>query len=168
MDVKIKICGLMSVEDVRLINAAKPHYAGFVFAPVRHRIDKSLAVRMRNALDERIPAVGVFVEEPISGILQLVKDGVIDMIQLHGRETPGQVMQIREGLRELSAAQDVPIIKAIRMGTDDGESREVTGKPVALFSGRRPACGKPGGRDPKGVALWGRFKQRSRDWRQEG
>lgn len=153
MDVKIKICGLMSVEDVKLINDAKPDYAGFVFAPGRHRIEKDLAARMRNVLDETIPAVGVFVDEPIPHILQLVKENVIDMIQLHGRETPEEVVQIRKDLSDLSPeTREVRIIKAIRMGTDDQESREETeklllayknaGADYFLFDSRQGGSGK--------------------------
>ena len=45
--VKIKICGLMSLEDVAAVNAAKPDYAGFVLAKSRRRISREHARLLR-------------------------------------------------------------------------------------------------------------------------
>lgn len=62
--VKIKICGLMSLEDVAAVNEAKPEYAGFVLAKSRRRISREHARLLRMELDPSVTAVGVFVNDP--------------------------------------------------------------------------------------------------------
>lgn len=115
---KVKICGLMSPADVERINEAMPDYAGFVFAAGRHQISPALAKEMRKALRPEIPAVGIFVDEAPANILKLLEAGCIDMVQLHGKESPETVMQLKEKLRP----KNISVIKAIRMGTEACQS----------------------------------------------
>lgn len=115
---KVKICGLMSLSDVEQINEAMPDYAGFVFAAGRHQISPALAKKMRNALCPEILAVGVFVDEAPANIRKLLEAGCIDILQLHGKESPETVMRLKENLRP----KNVPVIKAIRMGAETCQS----------------------------------------------
>lgn len=107
---KIKICGLTSMDDVMAVNAWKPDYAGFVFAPSKRRISPETAAAFKKALVPGIQAVGVFVNAGAGIMAELANHGVINLIQLHGDETPADV-------RVLKAMTDVPIIKAIRVRT---------------------------------------------------
>lgn len=108
----------MSPADVERINEAMPDYAGFVFAAGRHQISPALAKEMRKALRPEIPAVGIFVDEAPANILKLLEAGCIDMVQLHGKESPETVMQLKEKLRP----KNISVIKAIRMGTEACQS----------------------------------------------
>ncbi|WP_334330263.1 phosphoribosylanthranilate isomerase [Companilactobacillus sp. HBUAS59699] len=88
---KIKICGLMTMEDIKAVNQAKPDLAGFIFAGGRHHINLDQAIRMRQQLDRTIPSVGVFVDASIKEMLDAVKSGAISIVQLHGSETEDTV-----------------------------------------------------------------------------
>ncbi|MFZ2317988.1 MAG: phosphoribosylanthranilate isomerase, partial [Trichococcus flocculiformis] len=71
--VKVKICGLKRVEDAEMLNELRPDFAGFIFAPSKRQISLEQALEIRAALDEAIPAVGVFVNEPIENIVAIVE-----------------------------------------------------------------------------------------------
>ena len=81
---KLKICGLKTVQDIDCVNKAGVDYAGFVFAPSPHQIDFDTAKTLKNALLPGIKAVGVFVNESYDFMKQLVDANIIDMVQFHG------------------------------------------------------------------------------------
>lgn len=96
MSGKIKICGLYREEDIEYINRARPDYAGFVFYPPSHRnVTESQMGEFRRMLDERISAVGVFVDEEIGRIARLLEEGFIDIVQLHGKENEEYIAELR-------------------------------------------------------------------------
>lgn len=104
----MKICGIRTVAEVGHINEAAVDYAGFVFAPGRRKVSAEDAKDLRSLLDDTIVPVGVFVDHPIHVIVELVDDGVIDMIQLHGKESPGYISALK-------TETDAPVMKAIDM-----------------------------------------------------
>lgn len=118
---RIKICGLKRIEDVYAVNEFKPDYVGFVFAATKRFVSDESASIMKAALNSDIPAVGVFVNEPIAHIVKLVREKSIDIIQLHGQEDLNYVNQLREALTKEVGSQDkgeasrVPLIKVVRI-----------------------------------------------------
>lgn len=117
----IKICGLKRIEDVYAVNEFKPDYVGFVFAATKRFVSDETAAILKAALNPDIPAVGVFVNEPIAHIVKLVREKSIDIIQLHGQEDLDYVNQLREELTKEVGSQDkgeksrVPLIKVVRI-----------------------------------------------------
>lgn len=104
---KIKICGLCRETDVDYVNEALPDYAGFVFCKKSKRyISEKKAAGFRSRLDAGIKAVGVFVDEDPERIVRLLKQGTIDIAQLHGRETEKEIVYIKE-------ASQKPVFKAV-------------------------------------------------------
>ncbi|AKP68003.1 phosphoribosylanthranilate isomerase [Companilactobacillus ginsenosidimutans] len=103
---KIKICGLMTLDDIRAVNTAKPDLAGFIFAGGRHHLELDQALKMRQALDPAIPSVGVFVNAPINEMLKTYRSGAISMIQLHGSEEEGTVTTLQKN--------NIPIINVFK------------------------------------------------------
>lgn len=112
---KVKICGLRRPEDVAMVNRWRPDYAGFVFASGKRQVTREQARVLRQQLDPSIPAVGVFVREPVETVAELANEEIIQLVQLHGDEDAAYI----EALRKLSK---VPIIKVIRV--KDKESLE--------------------------------------------
>ena len=118
---RIKICGLKRIEDVYAVNEFKPDYVGFVFAATKRFVSDETAAILKAALNPDIPAVGVFVNEPIAHIVKLVREKSIDIIQLHGQEDLDYVNQLREELTKEVGSQDkgeisrVPLIKVVRI-----------------------------------------------------
>ena len=111
---KIKICGLKRKEDVYYVNRSMPDWIGFVFAGEKRKIDLETAKALKQELNPQIRSVGVFVNAEISFIVQLVQEGILDMIQLHGDENRDYIVKLRECL-EKSGEKDIPIIKAVRV-----------------------------------------------------
>lgn len=107
---KIKICGLIRKEDVLAVNCYKPDYVGFVFAPGKRQLTPGHAELLRNDLLPEIPAVGVFVNSPADEIISLVRNNIIQLIQLHGDEREEEILELKNRLD-----RPVPIIKAIRV-----------------------------------------------------
>jgi len=106
---KVKICGLSRAEDIDAVNRALPDYIGFVFAESRRRVSEATAAMLREKLDDRIRAVGVFVNEDVLSVAELFRRGVIDLAQLHGDEDAGYIAR----LKELCGC---PVVKAIGVG----------------------------------------------------
>jgi len=106
---KIKICGLRRIEDIEAVNHALPDYIGFVFAPSKRRVGFKTAAMLKEKLDTGIKAVGVFVNEDISAISEIVQNGIIDLIQLHGDEDDVYIERLKK-------ACACPVIKAVGVG----------------------------------------------------
>lgn len=110
-EVKVKLCGLRRAEDIAFANEAKPDYIGFVFAPKSRRAVIAVEAKaLREQLNAGIIPVGVFVNQPVELVAQLLNDGVIDWAQLHGQEDETYLA----ALRKLTAK---PILQAFRVET---------------------------------------------------
>ena len=106
---KIKLCGLSRTCDIEAANELRPEYIGFVFAPKSKRyVSPEKATELKQLWHPDIKAVGVFVNESLQNVAELLKNGVIDVAQLHGTES-------EEYVRELRTLTDKPIIKAFRV-----------------------------------------------------
>ena len=110
--VRIKICGLMRMEDVEAVNLYRPDYIGFIFAPSRRRITVETAENMAGRLDDGIQRVGVFVDENREKIAKITESGIINVVQLHGHESDEDVTWISE-------RTGVPVIKSVSVRTAD-------------------------------------------------
>ena len=128
---KIKICGLTREEDIRIVNDVRPDYVGFVFAGNKRKVDEAQAARLRQLLDENIPAVGVFVDAPIEQIYRLVKAKTVQLVQLHGNEDEDYITALNESC-------NVPVIKAFSVQTkaDIEKARESSVSWVLLDNGK--------------------------------
>lgn len=109
---KIKICGLKRREDIEYVNKYQPDYIGFVFAGKKRKLTYDQVVDLKKYLTSSIQVVGVFVNEDISFVEKLVKEHVIDLVQLHGQEDQKYIQALKEKV-------DVPIIKAIQIKNED-------------------------------------------------
>lgn len=106
---KIKLCGLSRACDIEAANALAPDYVGFIFAENSRRfVTFEQAAALKSRLAPGIAAVGVFVNEKPETVARLLKEGIIDLAQLHGNET-------EEDIRELKSLTDKPIIQAFRI-----------------------------------------------------
>lgn len=91
---------------MQAVNMLKPNYIGFVFAKKSRRfVSPKTASELKKQLHTDIKAVGVFVDEPIDYIVKLIDDKIIDMVQLHGKESNKYIEKLR-------FCTDKPIIKA--------------------------------------------------------
>ena len=119
--VKIKICGMRRLEDIEMANKYKPDYIGFVFAESPRKVSYEQAKELSSHLDEDIVPVGVFVNEHMKLIVDLFKDGIIRMAQLHGDEDENYIRNLKDKSIE-ETGKEIPIINAIEIKSSDGNN----------------------------------------------
>lgn len=106
---KIKMCGLSRPCDIAAANAIRPEYIGFVFYPKSKRnVTSEQAAQLKKLLSPAIKAVGVFVDAAPEAVAALLRQGVIDMAQLHGHEDETYLASLRQ-------LTDKPLLQAFRI-----------------------------------------------------
>lgn len=144
MTVAAKICGLTEPESLRAAVAGGARYVGFVFYPRSPRaIAPPMAAELARLLPTGVRSVGLFVD-PDDEFLEHVTGQVpLDLIQLHGAETPRRVAEIK-------GRYALPVMKAIRIGGPEDLTAALEAAEVAdrlLFDAKPPAkvSALPGG-----------------------
>ena len=107
--VALKICGVTSHYDANQLVEMGVDALGVNFWPQSKRYLAPDKARWLSEIAGKILRVGVFVNQNPEIPLQLVRDGYLDVVQLHGDESP-------EDVTVFSAAK-VPFIKAIGVKT---------------------------------------------------
>lgn len=107
--VKVKICGIKTLQDVEFVNRQKPDFTGFVFYSLSKRYVSLITARSLKAkLNKKIKSIGVFVNAPPEEIAAAAELGIINIVQLHGDETNAYIAELRK-------ICTLPIIKAVRV-----------------------------------------------------
>lgn len=107
--VSLKICGVTTRADADQLVALGVDALGVNFWPKSKRYLAADDATWLRDLAGKILRVGVFVNEPPALPLRLVSDGYLDVVQLHGDETPEDAAAFRDA--------GVPFIKAIGVNT---------------------------------------------------
>lgn len=100
---KVKVCGMTTPENLQAVAGLQPDMLGFIFFPLSPRHAFDLAPEALEGLPASIQRVGVFVDSPLEELLTIVQNYRLNMVQLHGSESPGYVA---------SVAGFLPVIKA--------------------------------------------------------
>ena len=111
--VSVKICGLATVDDVRACADAGANYMGLVFF---EKSPRNITIPAARELALAAPlglAKVALVVNPSDAELDAITETVpLDMLQLHGRETPERVAEVK-------ARYGLPVMKAV--GIADGD-----------------------------------------------
>lgn len=81
---KLKICGMKYQANIQEVAALQPDYLGFIFYEKSPRFCNDELPEIPNT----IAKVGVFVNAPLSEILNKIKAYNLQLVQLHGEESP--------------------------------------------------------------------------------
>ena len=121
---RVKLCGMMRPEDIQAVNEIKPEYIGFMFAKKSRRYVSKEQAKM-------LKAVGVFVNESVENVADLLNEGIVDMAQLHGVEDEAYICRLRE---LTGRGEDTFIIKAVQVKSEaDVKAGEQSGADLVLF-----------------------------------
>lgn len=106
---KVKICGITGTGDASFCVLAGADYLGFVFAASPRQIDVKRAGEICDGLERlglrrNVKIAGVFVNETESVMRSYIRNGIIDIAQVHGDESA-----------EACARFDFPYIRAMRV-----------------------------------------------------
>lgn len=108
---RIKVCGMTLPEQVNALDEMGVDFAGFIFYPKSPRyIGQKISPEKMRQIKGRIAKVGVFVNMPYEELMKTVEDYRLDMVQLHGDETPFFCEKV---------ANYVTVIKAFRLSDND-------------------------------------------------
>jgi phosphoribosylanthranilate isomerase len=143
MAVEAKICG---IADPAALNAAVTGGArlvGFVFFPASPRALKpAVAAALAAAVPPGVLRVGLIVDAPDAEIEAILAEVSLDLLQLHGSESPDRAASVR-------ARFGIPVIKAIAVADagDVDAARSYNGLVDRLLFDARPPAGasRPGG-----------------------
>lgn len=113
-DVRVKICGLRTEADVAAVAAAGAAYAGFVFfAKSPRHLTVEAAARLALAAPPGLAKVALTVDADDATLDAIVEGVPLDMLQLHGHESPDRVAEVR-------ARYGLPVMKAVGVA-DEGD-----------------------------------------------
>jgi phosphoribosylanthranilate isomerase len=113
-DIRVKICGLRTEADVLAVASSGAAYAGFVFfakSPRNLTLDQARLLAF--AAPVGLAKVALVVDADDQTLDAIVEAVPLDMLQLHGHETPDRVAQVRE-------RYGLPVMKAVGVA-DEGD-----------------------------------------------
>ncbi len=114
VDIRVKICGLRTVEDVQAVAAAGAAYIGLNFFPKSPRfVALDLARDLALAAPPGLAKVALVVDASDTVLDEIVEGVPLDMLQLHGHETPERVAEVR-------ARYGLPVMKVLGVA-DEGD-----------------------------------------------
>ena len=106
-DIRIKMCGLKRVIEIEAAVASGANYVGFVFFPKSPRyLDPDAAATLALSVPDGIAKVALTVDADNTMLDDLIERVPLDMLQLHGSETPERVLEVK-------ARYGLPVMKAI-------------------------------------------------------
>ena len=102
-----KVCGITQLKQLQQLDGLDIDFAGLIFYKNSPRYvgDKIAAADLKNS-DFDLKKVGVFVNAGYDEIMQVVEDYGLDVVQLHGDESPDLCEELSE---------DVEVIKAFKV-----------------------------------------------------
>lgn len=106
MSCMVKICGINTEDAAIAAMSAGADALGYVFFPPSPR---HISLKGAKTLTERVPdsiyKVGLFVEAGDEALENAIKAGNLDVIQLHGKESPERVAEVKKrfGLKVMKA-----------------------------------------------------------------
>jgi phosphoribosylanthranilate isomerase len=108
---RIKVCGMTLPEQVNALDEMGVDLAGFIFYPKSPRyIGNKISAEKMKQIRGHIAKVGVFVNMPYDDLMKTVEDYRLDLVQLHGDESPHFCEKV---------ANYVTIVKAFRLSDND-------------------------------------------------
>lgn len=119
--VKIKICGLTRVEDVKTVVAAGVNAIGFVFTASPRRISAQKAVQLSRYIPDGVLRVGLFLNQPRTEIEAVLNDVALDVLQFHGSES-----------EQDCNAFGIPYLKAVAMTDAQSAKQAERDYPTAM------------------------------------
>jgi phosphoribosylanthranilate isomerase len=112
MSIAAKICGLSTAEGVAAAVRHGAAFVGFVFYPQsRRHVTPALAAALCAILPASTVPTGLFVDADDARLAAVLAKVPLGLIQLHGRESPERVAEIRHRFGK-------PVMKAIPVATE--------------------------------------------------
>lgn len=109
----IKICGIKTLEEVEIINRYPINHIGLIFAPSKRQVSEDTAKTLVENLRKDIEPVGVFVNESLVRVNELIKTCGLKLVQLHGEESVDYCKKVRGRVWKSFSIKDADSLKRI-------------------------------------------------------
>ena len=104
---RVKVCGVCRAEDAHLAATLGASAIGFIFWPASPRYcDPARAQEIAAGLPDHITTVGVFVDQPVSQVVEIADRVSLAAVQLHGAEAVEDFDRVRQPLIKAVAVTD--------------------------------------------------------------
>lgn len=114
----LKVCGLTNLNQIQELINMKVDFLGFIFYEKSPRyVGNHVTLEEISTINHQ-GKVGVFVNEEVGKIIEIVKKAGLNLVQLHGDENHDFVVELKEKLNP-----EIKIIKVIRIGNDIQENK---------------------------------------------
>jgi len=106
---QFKVCGITDLAQAIALDEMKLNYIGFIFyAPSKRYVLNQLTLnQLADFNPKHAKKVGVFVNEPLEQVMDIINKAKLDIVQLHGDEDAQYCATIN---------QIVPVVKVFRVG----------------------------------------------------
>ena len=125
---RLKICGIRSIEEIEELKDLPVNYFGCIFVSKSPRfVSNELAKKITEiAHSAEKKTVGVFLDEKVENIINIIKKTDIDIVQLHGNETPEYCKELYLKLEEYEKEYNkkIKIWKAFSVKNSLPETKE--------------------------------------------
>ena len=145
----VKVCGMRDAENIRAVEALGVDWMGFIFWPGSRRY----VAERPSYLPVKAKRVGVFVDADMAEVMQKVEEYALDIIQLHGTESPEYVAQLADLIGHPSPlnshfsphASRLSLIKAFNIATAEDLKQTKAYEGLADYFLFDTKCKMPGG-----------------------
>ena len=112
MTIKVKICGIKSINHADACIKGKANMIGLMFYKKSPRfINFKTAKKISDFAEKKISRVGVVANMNIKELKNIIENVNLDYIQFHGNETPNFIKKIKK----LKTMKKIKIIKALKV-----------------------------------------------------
>lgn len=109
--VRVKVCGMNNVQNVKEVARLNPDFMGFIFYPLSPRyIGDNPEMQLFGSVPDSVKRIGVFFNADNHLILEQSIQKGLNMVQLHGSESPVSCSQLK--------SSGLIIIKTFSIGVD--------------------------------------------------
>jgi len=129
----VKICGVTNEDDALFAVAMGADAIGFNFAPSPRQIAPQQAYDITRRLPPEILTVGIFRDDHPTRVIDIVHRSGVKAAQLHGHESPADVLEV--------AAQVRWVIKAFAAGSSDARRADQFNTDLILVDAASPGSG---------------------------
>ncbi|OOM74848.1 N-(5'-phosphoribosyl)anthranilate isomerase [Clostridium puniceum] len=145
--IQVKICGITNKKEIEYLNVLKPEYIGFVFTKSKRQVTGNQAKKLCSNLNEEIKKVGVFRDNSIDEILDILDKVDLNVLQLHGSEDEEFITLLKKSINksmEIWKAVSIKDIKSAKkyiiINKQDNEGDNLIDN--ILIDGENPGSGE--------------------------
>jgi len=111
---KIKICGITNIDDAAMVVECGADMLGFIFVDSPRKVEPELVKDIAGGLPKSVIKVGVFMDQELAEIRDIMTLCNLDMTQLHGNESPDFCAKLGGSIIKAFTPQTLPNMNQLK------------------------------------------------------